>query len=187
MSNLHQFGLACTIYAGDFKDFLPPGANDMAHFSTTSWNLIFKYGPIYNAAACQSIWRYPGGAKALFSHDIDGAVQGAAWVHLGWVRFGDTQPNRSPLTGSGGNSVDRRPQKASEKLDPSSDTLVVCQHWDGTLSGGWRSFMRHVKGSASVVYPLGVKPNPSPEGLAVGRLGSLETAVRFRQLRHHSL
>lgn len=40
VSNLHQFGLACQMYAGDFKDYLLPGANDIAHFPTTSWNLV---------------------------------------------------------------------------------------------------------------------------------------------------
>ena len=30
VSNLHQFGLACMMYSGDFKDYLLPGADDIA-------------------------------------------------------------------------------------------------------------------------------------------------------------
>ena len=182
VSNLHQFGLACTLYAGDFRDFLPPGADDIAHFPIASWDQILKYGLSSNAAACQSIGRYAGGAKALFGADIGQVVPGADWVYLGWVYFGDTQPRPTPLTGGGSTVVYRRPQRTTDHLDPSSETLAVCQHWDGTPSGGWGSFMPHVKGSASVMYPVGVKPNPPPEGLAAGRLDGSSAWVKWDRL-----
>jgi prepilin-type N-terminal cleavage/methylation domain-containing protein len=181
VSNLHQFGLACSIYAGDFKDCLPPGANDIAHFPVTTWNIILNYGMSSNAAACQSIWLYPKGPQALFGANI-GQDTGYGWVYLGWVYFADTNPNRTPLTGPGGGVVYQRPQKTSERLDPSSDTLADCQHWDGTPSGAWGSFMPHVKGSASVMYPAGVKPNPPPEGLAVARLDGSSVWVTWNRL-----
>jgi len=181
VSNLHQFGLACQMYAGDFRDYLFPGANDIAHFPTTSWNLMLKYGCSSNAAACQSIWRFPGGAKKLFGADI-GQETGAGWVYLGWVYFGDTIPNRTPLTEPGGTVIYRRPQKITEQLNPGSATLTTCQHWDGTPSGAWGSFMPHVRCSASVIYPSGVKPLPAPEGLAVGRMDGSAAWVKWGRL-----
>jgi prepilin-type N-terminal cleavage/methylation domain-containing protein len=180
VSNLHQFGLACAVYAGDFADYVFPGANDIAHFPTTSWNLILKYGVTSNAAACQSIWNYPGGPKKLMGVDI-GQDVGSGWVYLGWVYFGDTIPTKTPLTGAGG-VVYQRPQKTTDRLTPSSETLTACQHWDGTPSGSWGSFMPHVRGSASVVYPTGVKPVPAPECLAVGRLDSSANWVKWERL-----
>ena len=180
VSNLHQFGLACAVYAGDFADYVFPGANDIAHFPTTSWNLILKYGVTSNAAACQSIWNYPGGPKKLMGVDI-GQDVGSGWVYLGWVYFGDTIPTKTPLTGVGG-VVYQRPQKITDRLTPGSETLTICQHWDGTPSGAWGSFMPHVRGSASVMYPVGVKPVPAPEGLAVGRLDSSANWVKWERL-----
>lgn len=181
VSNLHQFGLACMLYAGDSRDFLPPGANDIAHFPLSTWNSILKYGMTSNAAACQSIWRYPRGPRGLFGVDI-GQDTGYGWVYLGWVYFADTNPNRTPLTGAGGSVIYQRPQRTTDRLNPSSETLTTCQHWDGTPSGGWGSFMPHVKGSASVMYPVGVRPNPPPEGLAVGRLDGSSAWVPWNRL-----
>ena len=63
-----------------------------------------------------------------------------------------------------------RPQKTIDRLIPGSQTLTTCQHWDGTPSGAWGSFMPHVRGSSSVNYPTGVEPLPPLDGLAVGRL-----------------
>jgi prepilin-type N-terminal cleavage/methylation domain-containing protein len=181
LSNLHQFGLACAMYAMDFQDFLPPGANDIAHFPTTTWNTVLRYGMSSNAAACQSIWHYPGGPKALFGVNI-GQDAGYGWVYLGWVYFGDTNPEKTPLYGSGGNVVYRRPQKTTDRLNPGSQTLTDCQHWDGTPSGAWGSFMPHVRGSASVIYPTGVNPVPPPDGLAVGRMDASATWVKWVKL-----
>ena len=181
VSNLHQFGLACAVYAGDFTDYLFPGANDIAHFPTTSWNLMLKYGVTSNSAACQSIWNIPGGPKALFGVNIGADPNNIGWVYLGWVYFGDTIPNKTPLTGAGG-VIYQRPQKTTDRLTPGSETLTTCQHWDGTPSGAWESFMPHVRGSASVKYPIGVKPVPAPEGLAVGRLDSSANWVKWERL-----
>ena len=181
VSNLHQFGLACTMYAGDFRDYLLPGAADIAHFPMSSWDQMIRYGCSSNAAACQSTWKYTGGPKALFGVNI-GQDTGSGWCYLGWVYFGDTIPTPTPLTGSGGGVIYRRPQKTTDNLTPTSQTLAVCQHWDGTPSGAWGSFMPHVKGSASVMYPTGVKPLPAPDGLAVGRMDGSATWVKWLRL-----
>ena len=181
LSNLHQFGLACSMYAMDFRDYLPPGANDIAHFPTTTWITMLRYGMTSNAAACQSIWHYPGGAKALFDHNV-GQDTGSGWVYLGWVYFGDTNPQKTPLTGPGGNVVYLRPQKTTDRLTPGSQTLTDCQHWDGTPSGSWGSFMPHVRGASSVEYPVGVKPVPPPDGLAVGRMDASANWVKWVKL-----
>jgi prepilin-type N-terminal cleavage/methylation domain-containing protein len=185
LSNLHQFGLACNMYAGDFQDYLPPGANDIAHFPTTTWNTILKYGMSSNAAACQSIWHYPGGPKALFGANI-GQDVGYGWIYLGWVYYGDTNPQKTPLVGTSGQVVYLRPQKSIDRLTPGSQTLTTCQHWDGTPSGSWGSYMPHVRGSASVMYPTGVKPLPPPDGLAVGRIDGSVNWVKWIRLASYT-
>ena len=182
VSNLHQFGLACTMYASDFQDYLPAGANDIAHFPTATWSTMLKYGLTTNASACQSIWHYPGGPKALLGANIGQDPGGYGWVYLGWVYFGDTNPGKTPLYGPGGNLVYQRPQKTIDRLTPGSQTLANCMHWDGTPSGSWGSFMPHVRGSASVVYPTGVKPVPPPDGLAVGRMDASAAWVKWIKL-----
>jgi prepilin-type N-terminal cleavage/methylation domain-containing protein len=181
VSNLHQFGLACTMYASDSRDYLLPGAPDIAHFPNGSWDQMLKYGCTSNAAACQSIWRYPGGPKAILGANI-GQDTGNGWCYLGWVYFGDTIPTATPLTGPGGGVVYKRPQKLTDTLDPTSRTLTACQHYDGTPSGSWGSFMPHVKGSASVYYPTGVKPVPPPDGLAIGRMDGSATWIKWVRL-----
>src|SRR5512147_825591 len=60
VSNLHQIGLACTIYAGYFNDVLPPGQYYIVHFPTATFGALLKYGMVSNAFACQCIWQYPG-------------------------------------------------------------------------------------------------------------------------------
>ena len=50
---------------------------------------MLQYGMTSNAAACQSIWHYPGGPQALFGAGI-GQDIGYGWIYLGWVYFGDT-------------------------------------------------------------------------------------------------
>jgi prepilin-type N-terminal cleavage/methylation domain-containing protein len=181
VSNLHQFGLASMLYASDFQDYLPPGAADIAHFPKTTWDIMLKYGMSSNGAACQSIWHFVGGPKALFGAQI-GQDVGYGWGYLGWVYFGDTVPNKTPLTGPGGTVIYQRPQKTIDRLSPGSQTLTTCQHWDGTPSGAWGSFMPHVRGSSSVMYPAGVKPLPPPEGLAIGRMDASANWVKWARL-----
>ena len=185
VSNLHQFGLACTIYANDFQDYLPPGANDIAQFPVTTWTNILRYGVSSNATACQSIWHFPGGPKALFGMNI-GQDTGYGWAYIGWVYYGDTNPEKTPLYGPNGQVVYNRPQKTIDRLDPGSQTLTTCQHWDGTPSGSWGSFMPHVRGSSSVLYPAGVKPQPPPDGLAVGRMDGSATWVKWLKLASYT-
>jgi prepilin-type N-terminal cleavage/methylation domain-containing protein len=183
VSNLHQFGLACTMYAGDSKDFLLPGANDIAHFPDASWKLMLQYGCSSNAAACQGIWLYPGGPKAILGENVGADPDNYGWVYIGWVYFGDTQPERTPLTGPSGEVVYNRPQKTTDVLlKPGSRTLATCECYDGTPSGSWGSFMPHVRGSASVLYPTNVKPLPPPQGLGVGRMDGSSAFVAWIRL-----
>jgi prepilin-type N-terminal cleavage/methylation domain-containing protein len=182
VSNLHQFGVACMVYAGDSRDYLFPGAADIAHFPTSSWGLMLQFGMTSNAAACQSVWNYPRGARAVLGADI-GQDMGYGWVYLGWTYFGDTMPAPTPLTGPGGNVVYNRPRKTTDRLaDPSSQTLTTCMAWDGTPTGAWSSFMPHVRGSSAVMYAAGVPCRPAPEGLAVGRMDGSAAWVKWQKL-----
>lgn len=42
--------------------------------------------------------------------------------------------------------------------------------------------MPHVRGSASVMYPTGVRPLPAPDGLAVGRMDGSAAWVKWSRL-----
>ena len=179
VSNLHQFGLANTMYAADFKDRLLPGAFDFAHFPMTSWAQLLAYGCSSNATACQSIWRYPGGVKKLMGANIGQEAQGAGWCYLGWTYYGgDNVPADDRIMGSG-KTIYLRPVKLTDVLNPGSQTLTACQHWDDTASYG--SFMPHMKGGAAATYSAGTKP-PAADGLAVGRLDASATWVKWLKL-----
>ncbi len=64
VSNLHQWGLACTMYASDFREYLPvgirtgaagnPGADDFIWFNGDTWNALRTYGVTTSIAYCQS-------------------------------------------------------------------------------------------------------------------------------------
>jgi prepilin-type N-terminal cleavage/methylation domain-containing protein len=179
VSNLHQLGLACTIYSGDFKDYLPPGASDIVHFQTSTWTNILKYGMVSNAAACQCLWQYPGGVQALLGAQI-GQDTGYGWCYIGWIYFPDTSPTRTPLT-QGGSVIYQRFQKATDRLSPGSQTLATCQAWDGTPSGSWGSFMPHIRGGRATAYGAGVKPSPA-DGLAVARMDGSAHWVKWGNL-----
>ena len=180
LSNQHQLGLACTIYAGDFNDYLPLGEYDITHFPITSWNAILQYGMSSNAAACQCLWNYPGGPRALLGADVGQAVgSGDTWCYFGWMYYADAKPS-APIANNGTTDY-IRPAKFSDRLTPTSLTLATCQCWDGTPSGAWGSFMPHIKGRG-VAYNTGVKPG-TPDGLAVLRIDGSSTWVKWNRLR----
>ena len=163
VSNLHQFGLACAMYAGDFQDYLPSGANDINHFPDATWTTILKYGITSNAMSCECIWQYPGGPAALLTQNIGADPNGYGWNYIGWVYWPDSQPTAGPF----GTYV--RPVKMSNRTNPTSDTLASCQAWNSTPSGNpWDSFIPHIKGGAAKDFPAGTSPSVNPEGLAEG-------------------
>jgi prepilin-type N-terminal cleavage/methylation domain-containing protein len=179
VSNLHQMGLSCTMYAGDFKDFLPAGADDINHFPTNSWVNLMNYGMTSNAMSCQSLWQYSGpggtGPKGVLGVNI-GQPTGATynWCYIGWVYWGDRQPTPAPITAAagmpngGGSGTYIRPTKFSDRRAPTSDTLATCQAWDSTPSGNpWDSFIPHIKGGTARSFPAGTSPTSGPDGLAV--------------------
>jgi prepilin-type N-terminal cleavage/methylation domain-containing protein len=89
VSNLHQFVAACVIYAGDFRDFLPPGKRigedvDFVHFNGRTWATLNKdYGVSTNIAYCQSFRVQP---------DLLNIIGTDPWglgnVILGWIYWG---------------------------------------------------------------------------------------------------
>ena len=93
VSNLHQFGVACVIYASDFKDYLPPGKrrtyadNDFVHLNGETWTNLLKYGVNTNIGYCQSLTSDPG-TKAWVGRD----PWGAGNVFLGWMYLGRPRP-----------------------------------------------------------------------------------------------
>ena len=179
VSNLHQFGLANSIYANDFKEKLIVGAFDFAHFPDTSWTQLLAYGCSSNATACQSIWHYPGGPSKLFGANIGQDAQGSGWNYLGWTYYvGDGVASDDKIS-AGGTVLYLRPVKTTDVLNPGSQTLAACQHWDDTDSYG--SFMPHVNGGAARAYPVGAKP-PAADGLAVGRMDASATWVKWVKL-----
>jgi len=178
VSNLHQLGLANSMYAVDFKDYILLGAFDFAHFPQSSWTNLLTYGCSSNGTSCQSIWHYPNGPKALLGNNIGERAQGSTWCYLGWTYYGGDGANDT-IT-SGGTVIYRRPVKTIDtNLNPGSHTLVACMHWDDTSSYG--SFMPHVKGGPAKTFPVGQKPT-SADGLAIGRMDASSGWVKWQRL-----
>jgi hypothetical protein len=167
------------MYASDFKDHLIPGAFDFAHFPDASWKLLLAYGCSSNATACQSIWHYPGGPIKLFGVNIGQDAQGAGWCYIGWTYYGGDNVAADDTIQANGATIYRRPVKTTDALNPGSQTLAACQHWDDTSSYG--SFMPHMKGGPAAQYPVGIKPPPA-DGLAVGRMDASATWVKWLKL-----
>jgi prepilin-type N-terminal cleavage/methylation domain-containing protein len=180
ISNLHQLGLASTIYAGDFADALPPGQYDVVHFPTNTYGALLKSGMTQKAFACQCIWQYPGGPTALLGGDVgQESSPGSQWCPIGWNYWPDASPS-SPIT-RGGSVVYKRPKKSTDRLTPSSRTLATCMEFDGRPSGSWGSLMPHVRGANMGIYGTGVKP-ADPDGLAVARIDGSATWVKWLNL-----
>jgi prepilin-type N-terminal cleavage/methylation domain-containing protein len=179
VSNLHQFGLANAMYANDSKDKMLPGAFDFAHFPNTSWTLLLTYGCSSNATACQSIWHYTGGPIQLYGVNIGQPAQNSSWCYLGWTYYGGDSVAADDKIMNAGVNIYNRPTKTSDTLNPGSQTLAACQHWDDTSSYG--SFMPHVKGGPARTYPVGTKPTAA-DGLAMARLDASSTWVNWKRL-----
>jgi len=181
VSNLHQLGLANAMYANDFKDKMIPGASDFAHFPDSSWTSLLAYGCSSNATACQSIWHYPGGPSVLFGGNIGQLnIQGTGWCYIGWTYYvGDGITADDTIVASGGTTSYLRPVKTTDVLNPGSQTLTACQHWDDHTSYG--SFMPHVKGGAAKAYST-TSTGPVADGLAVGRMDASANWVKWQKL-----
>jgi prepilin-type N-terminal cleavage/methylation domain-containing protein len=179
VSNLHQWGVACTMYAGDSKDFLPvgiragaagnPGADDFIWFNGNTWSALRAYGVTTNVAYCQS-WL----SQRDLLTQVGLPVWGTSDVLLGWVYWGGRDPIGSPVTYI-------PPKKTTDRFNPSSETLITCTCFD-SRPASWSSWMPHVRGSALVLYPPGVNPVPSPDGLAVGHVDGSANWVKWLKL-----
>ena len=172
VSNLHQWGVACHAYSVDFTDYLPPGKrlvfadNDFVHFNGNTWAAMKPYGISTNVAYCQSF----AGQQATLDR-IGTDPWGTGNVFLGWLYWGgrDPQPGYLP------------PKKTSDRLDPSSDTLMTCMCYDSRPQG-WSSWMPHVGGMKLVTYPAGAAPQPPPDGLAVAHVDGSANWVKWARL-----
>jgi prepilin-type N-terminal cleavage/methylation domain-containing protein len=191
VSNLHQLGLASTIYAGDFKDAFPPGGDDVSHFFVGIFNSMMTYGMVSNAFACQCIWHYPGGSKALLGNNVgelvssdNGTTTGNnPWCYIGWDFFPDSTPIRStsaPMT-LGGTVTYIRPHKTTDRFTPGSQTLATCLLWQPGAGASWGSYMPHLKGGNAGTFNNGVS-HPNPEGLAVVRMDGSATWDKWLKL-----
>ena len=182
VSNLHQWGVGCTLYAGDYKEYLPsgvrnsaignPDADDFIWFNGSTWKALLGYGIKTNIAYCQS-W--------LSQADLLAAVGTPVWgtpdVLLGWVYWGGREP-----FGSGTGTNHYVPlKKTTDYSAATSLTLMTCTCFD-SRPYSWASWMPHVGGSALVLYPSQAKPVPPPDGLAVARLDGSDTWVKWMKL-----
>jgi prepilin-type N-terminal cleavage/methylation domain-containing protein len=179
VSNIHQFVAACVIYAGDFRDYLPPGKraayddNDFVHVNGRTWESLTKgYGVSTNIAYCQSFRMQPD-----LLNIIGTDPWGVGNVLLGWVYWG----GRDPQPVDSARPLYIPPKKMSDRLTPSSETLLTCMCYD-SRPNGWASWMPHVGGSLLVLYPPGVNPVPPPDGLAVGRVDASALWVPWKRL-----
>ena len=180
MSSLHQFGLACAIYAGDFKDYLPPGAADPVHFSNLVYTNMLSSGMSSNAFACQSVWKYAGGQVAAMGAPIGSAVTtsgefgNAGWGMIGWMYYPDV--NRGSVGGY------QRPAKTTDRFTPGSETLATCLCFDSAPVGNaWYSFMPHLK-QGGRRYEGGTPVTVQSQGLVAAHLDGSTKWVRWQSL-----
>jgi prepilin-type N-terminal cleavage/methylation domain-containing protein len=179
VSNLHQWGVACLMYAADFRDYLPPGKNatfqdsDFVHFNANTWSNLLNYGISQDIAYCQSF-------RAL--SEVITNIGTLAWpdennVFLGWMYWG----GRAPQPFGSSKPVYIPPKKTTDRFNPSSETLMTCMCYD-SAGAYWASWMPHVRGSALVIYPSGTPCQPAPDGLAVGHVDGSVKWVKWAQL-----
>jgi prepilin-type N-terminal cleavage/methylation domain-containing protein len=174
VSNLHQFGLACTIYASDYNDWLPQGAYDISHIAANSYTNLLAEGLSSNALACVCVREYAGVA-AWQPIGTGPTGNNPPWVYIGWDYWPGTQypyvpPGYAQNFNVNDEIVYNRPTKMSAPLmTPSSHTLANCQHWIGLTPSVGASFIPHINGATGIVFPLGAQPQ-SGEGLASARL-----------------
>ena len=182
VSNLHQWGVACTVYAGDFKDYLPvgtrrsaigdPANDDFIWFNGETWKTLLRYGVATNNAYCQS-WLTQRSDLAQVGTDVWNTDD----VLLGWVYWG----GRAPFGLGTRTNQYVPPKKTTDYSTATSATLMTCTCFD-SRPYAWDSWMPHVRGSALVLYDPGVKPFPLPDGLAVGRIDGSATWVKWTKL-----
>lgn len=178
VSNLRQWGLACTMYAGDSKDYLPAGVrsgavgnpanDDFIWFNGDTWKSLLSYGVTTNIGYCQSWLSKPDMLK-----DVGTAVWGTPDVLLGWVYWG----GRGPFGSGSGTNRYTPPKKTTDYTTATSPTLMTCTCFD-SRPYAWSSWMPHVRGSALVLYNAQVNPVPAPDGLAVARMDGSATWVK---------
>jgi prepilin-type N-terminal cleavage/methylation domain-containing protein len=176
VSSLRQLGLASTMYAGENRNYLPPGAYDIVHFDPTTFTNLLNYGMTKEAFACQSLWRHPGGFKGVFGYDVGANIPGQTYTVVGWTYWPATLPASAMFSPT----TYQRPIKSTDKLTPSSDTLAECMCY---LAPGqpWGSFVPHTKGSNLARYAAGVNPSPG-DGLASAFLDGSAHWVKWQKL-----
>ena len=181
VSNLHQWGLACSMYAGDSHDYLPRGkrsdpvfnlwGDDFAWFNGDTWTTLQAYGVTTNIGYCQSLRTQP--TELTY---VGREVWNTANVFLGWIYWGGREPIMK-----GSVTVYIPSKKTTDHFDLGSETLMTCYCFN-SLPAAWDSWMPHVGGSALVLYPPGVKPNPPPDGLAVAHVDGSANWVKWIKL-----
>ena len=176
-SSLHQMSLGSVVYAADFNDALPagkrtlPGPDDYTWFNGDTWTNMLRYGWSREVAYCQSVR-----LSNLFPY-VGTDPSGVGSIFMGWIYWG----GRDDVV-SGGITIYYSPKKSSDRLNPSSETLLTCLCYDSN-GAGWSSFMPHVHGSAFVEYPSGTPVSPPADGLAVGHLDGSASWVNWAKLR----
>lgn len=179
-ANIHQFVLACTLYAGDNRDYLPRGRrlnwfSDDYHRINGQTYLCLRdtYGLVPRGAICASY-------TIAISPDILPDNGSPPDYAIGMIYWGRRE---------GG--VYQYPLKITDGADPSlctSQTLATCHCWYSAPFGvnaphTNRSFVVRPGG------PPGPWPRtaPTPAGLSVGRLDASGTWARWVSLKPHAI
>jgi len=171
------------MYAGDNKDFLPPGkrdypggSDDLVWFNGTTWTNLQTYGWNLKNCYCESV-AFDQTYAPYFGTDCWSTPDN---VLLGWQYWG----GRSVA----GTTTYTFPQKFTDHTTTTSDTLLTCFCYrdvqDAGNPNGWKTVMPHVRGSAFKEYAAGTPSSAIqfPDGLAVGRVDGSAHWVKWNQL-----
>jgi len=183
VSNLHQMSMGAVMYAGDNRDYLPvghmlnpPAGDDLVRLNETTWSNMQAYGWNSKVASCQSLLANPTVAPWVGTN-CWGSLGETGNVFIGFIYYA----GHDDLVSYGKTSY-VFPKKSTDRLTPSSETLLTCMCYQAAAGKTWGSFLPHVRGSAFSVVPAGETPTAWPDGLAVGHLDGSANWVKWQKL-----
>jgi prepilin-type N-terminal cleavage/methylation domain-containing protein len=195
-SDLRQMAVAVSVYAKDYKDYLPPGDAPAGGGNTLVWIydppagtggistwdvLMNSYDVPATSFGCNSFdwikdrWNDIG----LYVRQLPGNSSNP-YTKMGWNYFAN-RTFRITYDQPGGSRVYKYARKQSDAEQASSDTLLTCANWNAMLpspQASWRTFMPHDKRNHCKLWEAGTPASQwrAPDGINSARF---DASVRF--------